>query len=724
MKMRWKKIVAILGAVTIVASSGNLMTVRAAEQPTENAVDEVSDENEKEGTLDSTDEKETSSSTEAEKTSNSGEEQGDSNSVDKEETSGSPEETSTEDSADKTSEEDTKDENASEEETEGESETELEEDGIMLLSEDADGENGELKDADSEDGELKVAEELRWSDEIPGQAVFYNPNDENISYELHLYKDGNSLGGWSGPIDGIGDVEVNTVSNIMESGVYTYRVELFAYGVKPDYDLSDGCVSEVSSDFVYTRPDSVISIPQNIKCGTDGKVTWDAVENAYGYWSCLYYKDDNQNYVMVMSRGRTDAYTDWSDKLGEGYDYYVNVRTVSNNINKYANSEWSDYIPFDTSAVGEKVSEKLNETISGVTSDNVSDQVQAVKNGFKDNKGELRTAMQTDPSTQGIIADLEEKYIGEKHLTVNPEVSEDIGIGASEVKVLGAALNATEEGGSITFNMSKPDEETQKDLITNSHFKNAIALNFDLYGAGIKEGDELAIPVTITMPIPEGIEDVNSLAIIHYKSDNTIDEYIEPHVNGDGTISFTVTHFSNFVFGEDKRSSGSNSSNSGSSSSSGDDDSESVSVVDNSWKPTTPDEIKRYSFYSREKVNYTMDVTNAYPVTITNAMQGKLCFDSFEAVLGDYTIGRTYNIFPSTNGKAVYKMPTAAKITLTIPNGLQKANREYKMICVTEKGLPIVLDDIDTNPNTITFSTDSYYAFALIYKDAAPSNLN
>ena len=721
MKMRWKKIVAILGAVTIVASSGNLMTVRAAEQPTENAVDEVSDENEKEGTLDSTDEKETSSSTEAEKTSNSGEEQGDSNSVDKEETSGSPEETSTEDSADKTSEEDTKDENASEEETEGESETELEEDGIMLLSEDADGENGELKDADSEDGELKVAEELRWSDEIPGQAVFYNPNDENISYELHLYKDGNSLGGWSGPIDGIGDVEVDTVSDIMESGVYTYRVELFAYGVEPDYDLSDGYVSEVSGDFVYTRPDNVIGIPQNIKCGTDGKVTWDAVENAYYYWSYLYYKDDAQNYVSLGGRGRKGTYEDWSDKLGEGYDYYVRVRTVSNNINKYANSEYSDYIPFDTSAVGEKISEKLNETISGVTSDNVSEKVQAVKDEFKDNKGELRLAMQTNEDTQNIMTDLEKTYADKMGLKVQPVASDDTGIDAGKVKLLGAALNAT-ESGTVTFNMSKPDEETQKDLITNSHFKNAIALNLDLEGSGITKGQPLAIPVTVTMPAPEGI-DIDSLAILHYTDDGV--ETLDVRKNGDGTISFTVTHFSNFVFGEKEQSSDNSSSSSSSgSSSSSDDDSESVSVVDNSWKPTTPDEIKRYSFYSREKVNYTMDVTNAYPVTITNAMQGELCFASFEAVLGDYTMGRTYNIFPSTNGKAVYKMPTAAKITLTIPNGLQKANREYKMICVTEKGLPIVLDDIDTNPNTITFSTDSYYAFALIYKDAAPSNLN
>ena len=61
-------------------------------------------------------------------------------------------------------------------------------------------------------------------------------------------------------------------------------------------------------------------------------------------------------------------------------------------------------------------------------------------------------------------------------------------------------------------------------------------------------------------------------------------------------------------------------------------------------------------------------------------------------------------------------MDSKAKIVLNIPTSLQAINREYKMICVTENGLPIILNDIDTNPNTITFETDTYYAFALIYK--------
>ena len=134
------------------------------------------------------------------------------------------------------------------------------------------------------------------------------------------------------------------------------------------------------------------------------------------------------------------------------------------------------------------------------------------------------------------------------------------------------------------------------------------------------------------------------------------------------------------------------------------------------WKPITPDEIKRYAAYGREKVSFTTDAASGYSVSIYNAMQGKQCYDSFESVLGDYTIGRTYNIYPS--GKAVYKTDSKARITLNIPTVMQKDGREFRMICVTEKGRPVVLTDLDSNPNTITFETDTYYAFALVYKDA------
>lgn len=148
-------------------------------------------------------------------------------------------------------------------------------------------------------------------------------------------------------------------------------------------------------------------------------------------------------------------------------------------------------------------------------------------------------------------------------------------------------------------------------------------------------------------------------------------------------------------------------------------DTSSVTMVVEEWKPNTPDEKKRYAVYSRESVNYTADAGNAYSVSIQNAMQGKLCYDSFESALNGYVIGRTYNIYPS--GKSVYKMNSKARITLSIPKSMRADNRIYKMICVTEKGVPVVLSDLDADSDTITFETDTYYAFALVYKDTKAS---
>lgn len=137
-------------------------------------------------------------------------------------------------------------------------------------------------------------------------------------------------------------------------------------------------------------------------------------------------------------------------------------------------------------------------------------------------------------------------------------------------------------------------------------------------------------------------------------------------------------------------------------------------AVVETWKPTTPDEIKRYACVGKEAVQYTPSKDNAYPVTVENAMQGPMCFKSFEAALAGYTIGRTYNIY-SLSGNA-YSMDKEVQITIKIPSAIYKENREYKMICVTKDGQPIVYSDTDRDPRTITIETNKFYAYALIYK--------
>lgn len=132
------------------------------------------------------------------------------------------------------------------------------------------------------------------------------------------------------------------------------------------------------------------------------------------------------------------------------------------------------------------------------------------------------------------------------------------------------------------------------------------------------------------------------------------------------------------------------------------------------WKPTTPDEIKRYRCVGKEDVRYTLPTDNVYPIDVENSVQGPLCFQAFEFVLGEYTIGRTYNIYALSD--TTYSTDQEVQITLEIPTALYQKSRDYKMICVTKGGLPIVYDDLDSNPETITIKTNKYYAYALIYK--------
>lgn len=406
--------------------------------------------------------------------------------------------------------------------------------------------------------DLKAVTNLRWSDTTPGQAVFYNPNEENVSFTLQCFKDDAQypMASWSTSASNPGDVTLPVHFDITESGNYKYQIKVYAYGVEPDWNYETGCVSEWSSVFTYTRPSKQVAVPTNIKWDSNGKVTWDKAEHANHYWSYLYVKDSsytwNDGYRPMGGSGSMDNFHDYSSKLGDGYEYYVRVKANSENINKYANGDYSEYIPFKKNEVADKVNGTLDIVVpKEITTENVQQAVSDVKEIFKDDtsKGELQVAMQTDEATRDKIAALEEQYMTSKNVTTAFSQTEDVEIDASSVSILGAGLNAT-EAGSVEFKMSKPSEEVQKDLVTNTRFTKAIVLDLGLEGAGITPGQTLDIPVTVTMNPPTGI-DVSKLTILHYNEDNTSYEKLPVRRNSDGTISFTVTHFSNFVFGEE-----------------------------------------------------------------------------------------------------------------------------------------------------------------------------
>ena len=104
---------------------------------------------------------------------------------------------------------------------------------------------------------------------------------------------------------------------------------------------------------------------------------------------------------------------------------------------------------------------------------------------------------------------------------------------------------------------------------------------------------------------------------------------------------------------------------------------------------------------------------------MANSVQGPLCQKAFEAVCGDYSIARTYNIFPGTSNlrSPVYELKDEVELTIEIPKSLQKDGRSFEMICVSAQGKPYVFKDLDDNSASVTIKTKYFYAYALCYKD-------
>lgn len=159
----------------------------------------------------------------------------------------------------------------------------------------------------------------------------------------------------------------------------------------------------------------------------------------------------------------------------------------------------------------------------------------------------LRTAMQTNSDTRATVEAIE-KMSG---ITVANDVSEDVKayIDTANIKVLGAALNADDGVSNVGLKITK-----EADVATlDSKYKNAIPLGITLTNVSTAASG-LAVPVTITIPVPRGI-DISKLVILHMNADGTVNENFS---NGNGysydlnsrTITFTVTHFSTFIFAE------------------------------------------------------------------------------------------------------------------------------------------------------------------------------
>lgn len=404
---------------------------------------------------------------------------------------------------------------------------------------------------------LPVPTNLSWSDNwdpqwdvVPGA---------HGHYKLEVYKDGEyffstswSLGYWEGKTR----EEASFSPEISESGSYTFRV-----ASNNSYDPENLVASEfspMSEAKVYTRPSAALGTTIGYwDAEKEGVFHYAGVEGAGGYKVRFYevledgtYRSRGASWSVSGSNYDTASNihtADFTDDIVSGGKYVVSVQALSADIATIANGvEGEKSAIFDTSVTASGVNQKLDELdLTGKPNESL----ETVKESFR--VDELRTAMQTDAEVLAKMETLDDAYAAANGITVGSTVTDEVkayGVDTSAIQMVGAALNTA--AGNVSLDLSVPSEKVE---VPSNRYKNSV--QFDLkFNTQNGYKSELDIPITITMPIPAGLE-VAHLTILHYHQDGT-QETISPRYNGDGTITFTVTKFSTFVFANEKTEEG------------------------------------------------------------------------------------------------------------------------------------------------------------------------
>lgn len=119
------------------------------------------------------------------------------------------------------------------------------------------------------------------------------------------------------------------------------------------------------------------------------------------------------------------------------------------------------------------------------------------------------------------------------------------------------------------------------------------------------------------------------------------------------------------------------------------------------------------------------DGTKTTPINVINSIQGYRCQEIFDAKAKEVEPGtrvvRTYSFHAegSTDKNPIYHTEDKVVISMTIPASVREEGATYSFVCVSENGESFVFADEDSNPNTITITTDRFYAYALCVTPAA-----
>lgn len=373
-------------------------------------------------------------------------------------------------------------------------------------------------------------------------------------YDVEYIKDDEVIGSTQWHFSGNREFEsIDFNQYVMGSGDYKVRMRSSNRYDYETYENSDWVESTAKS---YTRPEAELGTTTGYwDDATPGLLHYTTVEGAGGYDIDIYYTNANGYEHAIGGRtsrfGRTfkdqggrDVTVDMSsfiERSGAGL-YRATIRALSSDVKTIANGYVGEFSPYyDTTKTAAEVSSTVKDALANSSS--AQEALEAVKENISTSA--LKTAMQTDAETLAQVKELEERYTKENNISVEaPAVSSAAAdyVDPGKINMVGAGLNA--KSGAVQLSVGVPEKP---EYVNDKFYKKTVQLSIELKNENASI-HELEVPITITMPVPAGLN-TETLAILHYHQDGSV-ESVTLKNNGDGTVTFTVTNFSTFVFAE------------------------------------------------------------------------------------------------------------------------------------------------------------------------------
>ncbi len=317
--------------------------------------------------------------------------------------------------------------------------------------------------------------------------------------------------------------------NARKTGDYYFEVRALGDGVK--YRDSETVRSET---WHFTDPDLRLPTPNPV---------WDAEPNANGdpvlrfaggddprilaRRLVIHFYSDSDNtepqYGLTTLYSRTSTYQLSSKMRSFGVGSYgVSLRYLSGNVTEFQSSEESPLSPL--LYYSRFFGKTLEEIVSSADKNDPDDLLSAVKTVRTMNADKLAESMWADESNEGTagqIKALEDLAGITSAVVVKPALSDVFD--QSRAEVLGAGLNA-KPGQSVTLEIDRDEAGG----VIPALYANAVPFSIKLAdGAGsplpLREGS-LAVPVKLTLPIPDTIKRPGSLLIMQRYADGTYGE--------------------------------------------------------------------------------------------------------------------------------------------------------------------------------------------------------